>query len=242
MKHIFLWAECGLFAYTNSYYFLLFVCYYKDRGLIAFELWENKALCSTHWRDYSPEEPAACEGWRQPNYQTSTQSYLLNYKEVYVSFSHLENNWLEMDAFRCLTDSLYVPFPSILAPSTTLLPIPSLLSPHSQSWFTLRTHLVLFQPPAFTQSTHHCCQILCSATHVSSFDLEYIFFWTQPVLLGNGSIQTMKPIWLTFAWDCKGPSRVEEFEGVEGSGLTALFWHHTWHLTRQCKKQEHTGR
>lgn len=44
---------------------------------------------------------------------------------------------------------------------------------------------------------------------------------------------------------CKGPSRewrVEEFEGAEGSGLTALFWDHTWHLTWKWKKQEHTGR
>lgn len=150
-----------------------------------------------------------------------------------------------MDAFRCLTDSLCVPFPSVFAPSTTLLPIPSLLSPHPQSWFTLRTHSVMFQAPAFTGSTHYCCQILCSAIHVASFDLGYIFFWAQPVLLGYGSIQTRKPIWLTSAWDCKVPSRgciVEEFKGAEGSGLTALFWHHTWHLTRQWKKQEHTGR
>lgn len=150
-----------------------------------------------------------------------------------------------MDAFRCLTDSLCVPFPSIPAPSTTLLPIPILLSPHPQSWFTLRTHSVLFQAPAFIGSTHHCCQILCSATHVASFALEDIFFSAQSVLSEYGSIQTRKPIWLTFAWACEGPRRgcrEEEFEGAEGSGLTTLLWDHTWHLTRQWKKKEHVGR
>lgn len=104
---------------------------------------------------------------------------------------------------------------------------------HTPSCFK---HLLL------TGSTHHCWQILCSAIHVASFVLEYIFFWAEPVLLGYGSTQTPgSPLPGAY----KGPSRgcrVEEFEGAEGSGLTALFGDHTWHLTRQCKKQEHIGR
>lgn len=99
--------------------------------------------------------------------------------------------WMLSDVWQILCLFLSIP-----ASSITLLPIPSLLSPLPQSWFTLRMHLVLLQAPVLTRSTHHCCQILSSAIHVASFDLPYIFFWAQIVLLGYGSTQTWKPMWL----------------------------------------------
>lgn len=38
----------------------------------CFELWENKAPYSVHWKDYGPGEPETCEGCEQSNYQSST--------------------------------------------------------------------------------------------------------------------------------------------------------------------------
>lgn len=77
---------------------------------------------------------------------------------------------------------------------------------------------------------------------VVSFDLEYIFFWAEPVLWGMALHRHGSPS-LLGACKCPGRGhRGEEFEGAEGNGLIALFGDHNQHPTWHWKKQEDIGR
>lgn len=80
--------------YRNSYYFLLFVCYYNDHGLIVLGFGKTR-LCAL-----STGEIMAQKNQQHGKVGGSLTLSPLhgrifpNYRKEYVDFSHLENNWL----------------------------------------------------------------------------------------------------------------------------------------------------
>lgn len=137
---------------------------------------------------------------------------------MYVNFTHLENNWLAWHALHLHiplgSDShsgvgsdgwqiLCVPFLSLLALSMTLLSHPRFaeLQPSALKLLYPGQVLRLVSSTCFNRVyTPLQPTSVLSYMCVVSFDLEYIFLWAEPILLGHGSTQAWGLGWFTFAW------------------------------------------
>lgn len=73
---------------------LLFVWYYKDQGLIVLSFGKTR-LCVLSTREIMVQESQQhVKGVGSLNISPLHGYIFPNYKEAYVNFSHLENNWL----------------------------------------------------------------------------------------------------------------------------------------------------